>query len=76
MGYRFFAQQSGQRLHIVGWARNRPDGAVEIMAQGTSSGLEAFERGLRSGPPFSTVDAFQQVKLEPAPELAGFQIIR
>src|SRR5437867_4280165 len=42
VGYRVFALREAQRLGLTGWVRNRPDGAVEVMAEGAEEALQRF----------------------------------
>lgn len=53
--YRASAQREAQRLGITGYARNLPDGRVEILAQGQSAALHAFTAWCRQGPPHADV---------------------
>jgi acylphosphatase len=53
-------------LGIQGFARNRPDGTVEIVAEGSRKQLEALLAWAHTGPPHSRVD-------EVAAEWAKFQ---
>jgi acylphosphatase len=46
-------------LGISGWARNRPDGSVEIVAEGKRRNLEMLLAWAHSGPPHARVDAVQ-----------------
>ena len=65
VAFRYFTQQTAQRLGIVGWVRNLPDGAVEAEASGPESALERFEESLRQGPPHARVTRLLQESLEP-----------
>jgi len=56
VGYRHFAYSQGNKLGLVGWVRNEPDGSVSAEAQGPIEALEAFEAKLRRGPMLSRVD--------------------
>jgi len=55
VGYRAFAERSGQHLGLHGWVRNLADGSVEAEAQGETDTLAAFEALLRQGPPLGRV---------------------
>jgi acylphosphatase len=68
--YRATAQREARRLGVTGYARNLPDGRVEIVAQGQSATLQAFIAWCRQGPsnarvtnviatPYDTAEAFQ-----------------
>ncbi len=55
VGYRYFALNCAQGLQVTGWARNSPDGTVEIEAQAEGDVLETFVENLRRGPSFARV---------------------
>jgi acylphosphatase len=55
VGYRYFALKAAEALGVTGFARNLPDGRVEVIAEGSDQGLAAFETKLREGPGFSEV---------------------
>ena len=38
--FRASTQREARRLGISGWVKNRPDGAVEILAEGEEDGLK------------------------------------
>jgi acylphosphatase len=70
VGYRAFAQEQATRLNLSGWARNRSDGSVEVLAAGDESMVDALIARLREGPPGARVVAIEAV--DAAPEaLAG-----
>lgn len=50
VGYRFFARRSATTLGLVGYVRNLPDGAVEVVAEGLRPLLEQYLAALRRGP--------------------------
>ena len=50
VGFRYAARTEAQRLDLVGWVRNLPDGDVEAIACGDAEKLSAFETWLRRGP--------------------------
>ena len=50
VGFRWAAQGEAERLGVVGRVRNRTDGAVEVVAQGDRSALDAFSAWLERGP--------------------------
>jgi acylphosphatase len=53
--YRASAQREARRLGVTGYARNLPDGRVEILAQGQSAALQAFTAWCRQGPSHASV---------------------
>lgn len=55
VGYRYFALRTASDLGVSGFARNLPDGSVEVVAEASDAALAAFEAALRRGPSFSEV---------------------
>jgi len=50
VGYRATTLDEGRRLGLAGWVRNRVDGTVEVLAEGTDAKLELFLAYLHRGP--------------------------
>ena len=59
VGFRFFTEAAALRDGISGSVQNRPDGCVEIAAEGEAEAVERFERHIRHGPPTARVDRFE-----------------
>ena len=55
VGFRWFIHSRALAMGVRGWASNRPDGAVEIVALATAETVEAFEALVRRGPPGALV---------------------
>ncbi|CAN7479327.1 acylphosphatase [Phenylobacterium sp. LjRoot225] len=64
VGYRWWTVETAQRLGLSGWARNRADGSVEILAIGAAQALSDLERACASGPPASRVTAVRRTPAE------------
>jgi acylphosphatase len=60
VGYRWWAVREAERLRLAGWARNRRDGSVEILAIGAPSAIDALEAACASGPPAARVAAVRR----------------
>lgn len=58
--FRAFVQRHANALGLAGWARNLPDGAVEVAAEGPQASLDALLRRLRRGPPGAKVDGAEE----------------
>ena len=73
VGYRYFVLRQADALGVSGFARNLPDGAVEIVAEGGEAALADFEARLREGPAFAEV---ADVEREAGPDRgsSGFHI--
>ncbi|MGI9107345.1 MAG: acylphosphatase [Pyrinomonadaceae bacterium] len=76
VGYRFFAQRVAARHQVVGYARNLPDGRVEILAEGLLENVEALKHDLAAGPESSHVENIEELALEPTGSYAQFRIER
>jgi acylphosphatase len=64
VGYRWWAVEAAKALGLSGWARNRADGSVEILAIGAAEGISALERACASGPPAARVTAVHRSPAE------------
>jgi len=66
VGFRWFVMREAERLKLGGYARNLPDGSVEVVSQGPEEALETLEAHLKRGPSHARVDdvARLQVPLE------------
>jgi acylphosphatase len=73
VGYRYFVLRQAERLGVSGFARNRPDGSVEVVAEGSEEALRDLEDRLREGPSFSAVDNVERESIAPRGQ-GGFHI--
>jgi acylphosphatase len=55
VGFRAFVVESGAALGATGWARNRWDGSVEVVAEGDRQTLENLLVALKRGPRIANV---------------------
>ncbi len=76
VGYREFTRRAAQRLNVSGWVRNRSDGAVEAVVQGSPAGVEALIAEMRNGPRFADVERLSVVESDEAPSDDGAFVIR
>ena len=53
--YRSETVKAAQTLGLTGWVKNKPDGSVRIIAQGSAEELEKLVQWCRSGPPLAKV---------------------
>lgn len=56
VGFRWSAREAAHRFGVVGFARNRADGSVEVEVEGDQEPVERMLAWLRTGPPGSEVD--------------------
>jgi acylphosphatase len=64
---RDFALQMG----VAGYAKNRDDGSVEVIASGSTEALAALFAWLHHGPPAARVERVQREEMSPQ-DLHGF----
>ncbi|MBI4484354.1 MAG: acylphosphatase [Acidobacteria bacterium] len=74
VGFRYFAYELGQRLGLVGFVRNLPDGRVEACAEGDLELLQQFHRELGRGPRWATVADIRVEEVEASGKYHRFQI--
>jgi len=53
--FRDHTRRWASSLGLKGWVRNRPDGRVEILTEGTKEDIEDLTRKLKKGSPMSFV---------------------
>lgn len=54
--FRASTQREAKRLGLTGWVKNRPDGAVEICAEGEEEGLKELIAWAHKGPSAARVE--------------------
>jgi len=74
VGYRFFAVRVATGLGLRGFARNLPDGRVEVVAQGGDESLRAFQERLRSGPSGASVTGVEESETRLEPGTDSFEV--
>ena len=55
VGFRFYMERKARELGLAGWVRNRRDGSVESVVQGSAQAVEAMIAWARQGPPSAVV---------------------
>lgn len=74
--FRASAQAEAGRLGLTGWVRNRPDGAVEIVAEGERKKLDDLIAWSRHGPRGAEVENVRIEWGEFSGEFSAFRITR
>ncbi|MGQ9663322.1 MAG: acylphosphatase [Kiritimatiellia bacterium] len=72
--FRMYACEEAQRLDVVGWVRNLPDGRVEALVEGEESAVDRFIAWCRHGPPYARVANLSVEFQPPKGELKFFTI--
>jgi acylphosphatase len=57
--YRASTVQCARRLGLIGWAKNLPDGRVEVVAAGEAAALTTLTTWLWRGPPAARVGGME-----------------
>lgn len=71
VGFRMYMERKAHELGVSGWVRNRHDGTVEAMVQGTPEAVDAMIAWARRGPRSAHVT---DVKVtEGSGDYAGFE---
>ena len=75
VAFRYFTLKWAGVHGLTGWARNLPDGRVEVTAEGDRAGLEAFAERLRQGPRLALVEEFDLRSEDYTGEFPDFRIV-
>lgn len=60
VGFRWAVRRRAEALGLTGFARNRDDGGVEVVARGATSVLDELERYLLEGPRLAVVQGVEK----------------
>ena len=71
--YRQSAAEQARARHVAGWARNLPDGRVELWAEGPRDAVDAFLAWCRVGPRNARVTGLQVEDVVPT-GVPGFEV--
>jgi acylphosphatase len=72
VGFRMFAADRADREGVSGYARNLPDGRVEVLVEGEQESVERLELALRRGPSHAEIESFEVEIVEPTRRRSGF----
>lgn len=73
VGYRLWTERMAQELGLDGWVRNRRDGSVEAMFQGSPGAVAQMVELCREGPAEARVTEVE-VLGETADAFTGFEV--
>ena len=74
VGFRWFVEREARLLGVAGWVRDRDDGAVEVLASGSSEQLISLYDRLREGPRAARIDGVEVDDAQPFTTHQTFQI--
>lgn len=74
VGFRDYVERRATALDLRGAVRNRPDGTVEVIAEGDRAQLDELLGQLQEGPPMAAVDGVNVERGQPTGDYADFRI--
>lgn len=72
--FRASTQRRARELGVDGWVENRPDGTVEVVAEGPEEACRGLLEFCREGPSAARVSDVDVEWQEPAGEFTGFTV--
>ena len=73
VGFRYFVKRNALRLGLSGYAKNLPDGSVEVVAEGSEDALLRLLEYLREGNSYSQVERVDYVLKDARDDMVGFE---
>jgi len=64
VGFRYATVRAAERIGVTGWVRNRADGSVEAVVQGTAEAVETIVAWARRGPQAAIVESLDVFEAE------------
>ena len=65
VGFRNWTAREARRLGLAGYVRNRSDGTVEAVFEGSAERIKFMIAAYRSGPPLARVDRLETEPVSP-----------
>ena len=72
--FRASTREQALKLGLRGYAKNLPDGRVEVLAEGEATAFDALERWLHVGPPMAKVESVERGDAEVGEISGGFVV--
>lgn len=76
VGFRYFTQRQAMQLNLTGWVRNRWEGTVEVVAEGSRAQVEKLLQAIGRGPHAGTTRNVKFDFQEATGEFNAFQVRR
>jgi len=76
VGYRWFALHAASSLSLTGWVRNRMNGDVEVVVEGSKHDIETLITELKKGPRFARVEYANVEWRSPTGKYTNFTVRR
>ncbi|MCD4689229.1 MAG: acylphosphatase [Desulfuromonadaceae bacterium] len=74
VGFRYFTKRTAQARELTGWVRNRIDGSVEAVLEGSEEFVSAALVDLRQGPASGHVETLHSEKQPYRGEFDSFEV--
>jgi len=74
VSFRYYTLRQAQSLEMMGFVRNREDGSVEVVAEGTPEAAEELVEWLHRGPPSAQVEWVDVEWLKPQGKPGRFEV--
>ena len=72
--FRQYTLREARRLNLMGWVANRPDGSVQVVAEGDKGALSHLLEFLHSGSPSARVEDVTVAWSNPSGEFIDFRV--
>jgi len=73
--FRDSTRRKAMELGVRGWVKNRSDGCVEVLAEGSADAVEQLEAWCHEGPPNAVVRNVRETREEWLGEFDSFDIV-
>jgi len=73
--FRESTRRQAVSLAVTGWVKNRPDGAVEVMAEGPEEQVKELVSWCHHGPPSARVDKIHKTEEKWTGEFDSFDVV-
>ena len=74
IGFRAFVKKKAENCFLKGFVQNKPDGSVEIVAEGLERDLTHFLDAISKGPFLPQIRGFETKMTTPTNLFVGFEI--
>jgi acylphosphatase len=74
VSYRYYAYQQALRLGVRGWVRNKLNGSVEALIQGTDEQVREMVGWCHQGSPMAAVERVEEEPVPVEPDLDSFDV--
>ena len=73
--FRASTRNEARKLGVFGWVKNRPDGKVEVLAEGAEDNVDKLIAWCHQGPSYAKVSHVKERKEEWKDEFDSFDIV-